>query len=259
MYEHVKRLAAVSFYSAPSDRRITPVQIPEHTELVELITGGRVFFEQDGTEAVFGRGAMFWHESGEWTVHRTPEEDPYRCAVFKFEVDLPCRPAGRVTVWKQPEAAVEFGAEMLAAFHEQRYDRQALTAYVYAALAWRALNAGPVVKALYPKPLRRILQYMEEHYTEMLSAEVLAAAGGVSRPYLFALFREHLHSSPHRWLLRKRLNRARLLLAGGEEPVKFIAAECGFESLEVFYRQFRQNVGIPPAEYRRRYRPYPVS
>ena len=104
-----------------------------------------------------------------------------------------------------------------------------------------------------------MVQYMEEHYTEMLSAEVLAAAGGVSRPYLFALFREHLHSSPHRWLLRKRLNRARLLLAGGEEPVKFIAAECGFESLEVFYRQFRQNVGIPPAEYRRRYRPYPVS
>ncbi len=255
MYNHVRKLASISTYAAPSDRKVTPIEIPPNTELVELLTGGKIFFEADGVEQTFQTGAIFWHRSGEYTICRTPPEDPYRCTVFRFEVETPQRPCPRVSLWESPDAALAFSEESLRLFHAGSSERSALTAYIYSALALQGMSrrSDPYEP---PRQMRAILDFIDRNFASPLTNEVIADHARISRPYLFTLFRKHFGETPHHYILKRRNNQAKLLLSGGDLPIKEIAAACGFESIEVFYRQFRRQNGLTPGEYRAKYSPY---
>ncbi len=257
MYDHLKRLISVSNYAAPHDRPITPVQIPENNELVEFITAGKVFFSWQDEERTFERGTLFWHHPGEYTVHRTPSDAPYRCTVFRFEVSAPRRPGERVGVWENTGEALDFADTAFREFHAGSARLDAFAAYIYSTLAWHV--TAPRRQPLTPRPkvLKSAQNFLEAHLAEPLSTLDAAQASGVSLPYLFTLFRKHLGTSPHQYLLRLRLDKARLLLADAAVPIKEVAAACGFDSLEVFYRQFRRDARMTPAEYRRKYAAYP--
>ncbi|MGE4564729.1 MAG: helix-turn-helix domain-containing protein [Victivallaceae bacterium] len=255
MYNHVRKLISISTYAAPSDRKVTPVQIPSGVELVELLTGGKIFFEVDGVERIFQTGAIFWHRAGEYTICRTPPENPYRCTVFRFEVDSLSRPCPRVSLWSSPDAALTFSEEALHLFHAGSAERAALTAYIYSAIALQGMSRRSEPHEL-PRNMRAALDYIERNFASPLTNEAIAGYAQISRPYLFTLFQKHFGQSPHRYLLKLRNNQAKLMLSGGDLPIKEIAAACGFESLEVFYRQFRRQTGLTPGEYRVKYSPY---
>ncbi|MCP3968208.1 MAG: helix-turn-helix domain-containing protein [Lentisphaerae bacterium] len=70
------------------------------------------------------------------------------------------------------------------------------------------------------------------------------------------MFKKHLNSSPHRYLVDRRLSHSRSLLAGSGKSIKEIAFECGFDALENFYRSFKSSQSLTPAEYRRKYTAY---
>lgn len=256
MYEHVKELSVIASYSAPADAKVTPVTIPENHELIELLTGGKVFFEVNGETKCFERGTVFWHNAGEQTIFRTIPEAPYRCIVFRFVVSSQNRPCERVSVWKSPDAAAEFAVECLKIFHAGVADKAAFSAYVYSTLAWNAVSHSINTQSDYPKQLQQALDYIGKNYASNITAEDIASAAGVSRPYLFSLFKKHFSESPYQHILQQRMAKAKVLLAGGTIPIKEIAMTCGFDSIEVFYRQFRHFAKIPPAEYRKQYSPY---
>ena len=256
MFDHARQLTGVLYYEAPAGRTIRPVQIKPGTECVELISGGEVFFSVDGAERRFGKGAVFWHRGGEFTVHRYPAGHPYRCYVFRFAVRGGCsRPGPRVAVWEPGEEAAAFGAEMFAAFHSGTEDLDVLGNYIYAALAYHALRPPEAAPSGLPPPLRAAIAFLDREMTANPTVTEAAHAAGVSAPYLYALFRTHLRESPHRYLLRQRVELAKLRLAGSRRTIKEIASECGFESLEVFYRRFRDFTGETPARYRAKYAP----
>lgn len=77
-------LVGVGIFLAPPGREIRPVMTDEGQELLEIITGGRVFFESEEGVREYERGTIFWHIEGEYTVFRTPPEDPYRCISIRF-------------------------------------------------------------------------------------------------------------------------------------------------------------------------------
>ena len=122
MQEHAANLRSIGYFAAPYGKTVTPVTIPPETELVELICDGKIFFEIEGTRRTFGKGAMFWHVSGEKTIWDTPAEDPYRCFVFVFETHPPKRIVPRVSIWDSPDEAVDFSARMFKIFHEKEFD-----------------------------------------------------------------------------------------------------------------------------------------
>jgi AraC-like DNA-binding protein len=255
----LKELKQVAFYMAPDDARVTPVQIPENVELVELITGGEVFFEVDGEEKTFGKGTIFWHQAGEQTIWRTTPESPYRCAVFLFLVSDLDRPVPRVSFWNaDTDADIDrFASECISLFHTQELDTDVLSLYIYSTLLRHAMAEGDSTsRRNNPEPLDRALAYIHHHIGEKFSIAVLAKNSRVSQPQLFKLFQTHMGITPHRYILSQQLARARTMLAGTPLPIKEIASECGFESLEVFYRRFRCESGMPPGEYRRKYLPY---
>lgn len=256
MFEHVRHLAGVFYYEAPAGRTVRPVRIKPGTECVELLSGGEVLFTADGAERRFGKGAIFWHQSGDFTVHRYPPDRPYRCYVFRFAVrDGFRRPGPRVSVWEPGEDAAAFGAAMFTAFHSETERRDVLCNCIYATLAYHALRPPEAAPSGLPPPLRAAIAFLDRNLTASPTVAETAAAAGVSAPYLYALFRAHLRESPHRYLLRQRVELAKLQLAGSRTSIKEIASECGFESLEVFYRRFRAFTGETPARYRDRYAP----
>ena len=100
--------------------------------------------------------------------------------------------------------------------------------------------------------LQRARDLIDAHYTEPLDLEELARAANFSRYHFLRAFRRAFHATPYEYLTRKRVERAKELLAGGELTVTEICLEVGFESLGSFSTLFHRIVGWSPSIYRAR-------
>ncbi|MFW5845901.1 MAG: helix-turn-helix domain-containing protein, partial [Planctomycetota bacterium] len=73
---------------------------------------------------------------------------------------------------------------------------------------------------------------------------------GLSRTSLFRLFRDHLGTSPGRYLQERRLRRACRLLREGRMEIGAIAAQLGYSSSAAFGAAFKTATGMSPGDYR---------
>jgi AraC family transcriptional regulator len=87
--------------------------------------------------------------------------------------------------------------------------------------------------------------------SERLSVTELAAALGLSVGFLTLAFRGALGTTPHRWLLERRLARARAQLAATAKPIAAIAGACGFADQAHLTRHMQATFGVTPGAYRR--------
>jgi AraC family transcriptional regulator len=106
------------------------------------------------------------------------------------------------------------------------------------------------VSALPRHILRRVIERMRTLDTE-LSLQVLAKESGYSRVHFVRMFRAATGYTPHNYLLKLRVDRARELLATPTLSLTDIALECGFSSHSHLSRVFRQVLGATPSQYRR--------
>lgn len=105
--------------------------------------------------------------------------------------------------------------------------------------------------ALSPRQERAIVEHIEGHLAETLDLKGLGAAVGLS-PCLFARqFRKSFGKPPHAYVMARRLDRARRLLARGSLPIKAVAADCGFSDQAHLTRLFATAYGQTPAAFRR--------
>lgn len=79
----------------------------------------------------------------------------------------------------------------------------------------------------------------------------LSSLTGLSPSQMRRLFRDHLGTSPHQWLVRERLMLAQALLVESAAPIPEIAERCGFCDVYHLGREFKRVVGISPAAWRR--------
>ena len=98
----------------------------------------------------------------------------------------------------------------------------------------------------------RVRDLMDRDYAEPLDVPALARIAHVSPRHLIRTFRATFGESPHRYLQRRRVERAMFLLRSGDRSVTEICMEVGFTSLGTFSRTFREIVGESPSAYRRR-------
>lgn len=248
------RLIRAGHWQCQAVSEVTPSWIPEKRQFVEILTGGKLRFDVDGEERIFTRGTVFWHQYGEHTICKTFPEDPYSCLVLHFQVPENERPGPRISVWENPDEAVSFAEGCRRAFHSGSADLEALSAFAYATIRWKALVSGGKVPVEYPEALLKATDYIRLHLGEALTPDLLSSVAGISRPYLFTLFRKYYGKAPLHYVQEQRIIHARVLLtSGSSSAIKEIAQDCGFKDLEVFYRQFRKQVGFTPAQYRRKY------
>lgn len=100
--------------------------------------------------------------------------------------------------------------------------------------------------------LQRARDLIDAHYDRALDLDQLAATAHFSRYHFLRAFRRAFHATPHEYLTRKRIERAKELLAQSELTVTEICFEVGFESLASFSTLFHKMVGWAPSIYRAR-------
>src|SRR6266852_6440785 len=98
--------------------------------------------------------------------------------------------------------------------------------------------------------LRRVAQYVQDNLHRELRLAELSDLVHMS-PYHFArLFKGSSGVSPHRFLVQRRIERARALLAAQTLPIAEIARSVGFRTPSHFATTFRRVTGITPSVYR---------
>jgi transcriptional regulator GlxA family with amidase domain len=93
---------------------------------------------------------------------------------------------------------------------------------------------------------------MDRDYAKPLDIPCLARIANVSEAHFIRTFRATFGETPHRYLQRRRVERAMFLLRATDRSVTDICLDVGFTSLGTFSRNFREIVGEGPAVYRQR-------
>ena len=101
------------------------------------------------------------------------------------------------------------------------------------------------------RKLCQVRDLMRECLDEPLTLADLSLEADLSAWHLLRTFREAFGETPHAFLTRMRLQRARDLLTVSCRPVTEICFDVGFTSLGSFSTLFRKEVGMSPVEYRR--------
>lgn len=108
-----------------------------------------------------------------------------------------------------------------------------------------------------PALLRRLLRAkdrMDQASEEEWPVERLASVSGVSEAHFARSFKDAFGIPPHRYLLTRRIERAKALLRDTDQPIIDIAFQTGWSSLGTFGRVFKDVTGESPSELRDRER-----
>ena len=96
-----------------------------------------------------------------------------------------------------------------------------------------------------------IRQYLEKHYFEPLTLDIIAAAVGMDRYSLCRFYREARGRSVMDELRLIRLKKAKRMLRYSNDSVERIGRVCGFDTPSYFIKRFREEVGCTPLSYRK--------
>ncbi|MBR2048185.1 MAG: helix-turn-helix domain-containing protein [Oscillospiraceae bacterium] len=94
----------------------------------------------------------------------------------------------------------------------------------------------------------RVLSYINDHYREELSLDLLANRFFISKYHLSREFNRLVGTSVYRYIIQKRLVMAKQMLSEGISSSEAYQ-QCGFGDYSSFYRAFRAEYGISPKEY----------
>jgi AraC family transcriptional regulator len=99
--------------------------------------------------------------------------------------------------------------------------------------------------------LNRVLEYVDANLGKNITLSELAGIVNMSLYYFAVLFRQSTGLSPHRYVLNRRVERAKQLLRDPRLSVLDVSINVGFEHQNNFARAFRRVIGISPTQFRR--------
>jgi AraC family transcriptional regulator len=98
---------------------------------------------------------------------------------------------------------------------------------------------------------RRVLDFIEEHLAEDISLSTLAGLVRLSPFHFLRSFKQSFGEPPHRYWTRRRIERAKSLLANPRASITEIAFDVGFSGTSAFSATFHRITGQTPSDYRR--------
>ena len=96
-----------------------------------------------------------------------------------------------------------------------------------------------------------VTEHIDTHLTETITVADLAACAGLSEAHFARAFKQTVGMAPHRFVIERRLERGKRMLADTEDSIAQIAADCGFADQAHFSRAFSQAFGVSPSALRK--------
>jgi transcriptional regulator GlxA family with amidase domain len=104
---------------------------------------------------------------------------------------------------------------------------------------------------LAPAALRRVREYIDGRLDDDISLDALAAVAELSRCHFARAFKQSVGTSPHAYVMQRRLERAERLLAETDLSLCQVALDSGFSDQSHFSSCFRRSFGEIPRSFRR--------
>lgn len=102
--------------------------------------------------------------------------------------------------------------------------------------------------------IRMAIQYIQEHYSENLPVNELAARFDMSPNYFSSVFKKEMNQSAVNYITEYRVQKAREYLETSDWSVVEIARKVGYEDNQYFFRVFKKYAGQTPLQYRQTFR-----
>jgi AraC family transcriptional regulator len=104
---------------------------------------------------------------------------------------------------------------------------------------------------LAPWQIRRLTTHIEANLDATIRIKDLATALKLSSSHFHRAFRKNFDDSPHRYVMRRRVERAQGMMLTTDASLTQIAVDCGLADQAHFNRLFRRFVGETPSAWRR--------
>jgi AraC family transcriptional regulator len=97
---------------------------------------------------------------------------------------------------------------------------------------------------------RRVLEYIEANLSNAVTLSRLSEVAGLSLHYFARMFKHTLVVTPYRYVVERRLERAKMMLRGTKATIVEVSLALGFDSQSHFTNTFRRMAGTTPAQFR---------
>ncbi|HYV73956.1 MAG TPA: helix-turn-helix domain-containing protein [Candidatus Binatia bacterium] len=145
-------------------------------------------------------------------------------------------------------------AERIAGFTSGRLFldsiEQAIAAALVDAYAGQNRSVRELRGGLGPARLRLVKELVHAKMEDELTLAEMAKSAELSPAHFSRMFRKSTGETPHQFVLRQRVERAKEMLREAEMRVLDVAVACGFKTQQHFARVFRRICGASPTEYR---------
>jgi AraC family transcriptional regulator len=168
------------------------------------------------------------------------------------EVEL--RPSRKFGDPRLRALAAAVNAEMIAGFPSGRLFLDSVEQAIAVALvnghAIRHRPAQIYRGGLGSARLRRVKELIHAKLEDDLSLDEMAQSVGLSTAHFARMFRKSTGETPHQFVLRQRVERAKAMLRATDGRVLDVAVACGFKTQQHFAQVFHNVYGVSPTEYR---------
>ncbi|GHT43971.1 transcriptional regulator [Bacteroidia bacterium] len=118
----------------------------------------------------------------------------------------------------------------------------------------RFLEKATLKQEVADKRVKKTLRYIRENIDKNIHISDLAALCGLNHDHFTRLFKKEMQCTPSQYIMRKKIEKAQLLLVSGEESMKDIAYRLSFEDVSHFYNTFKKVTGTLPIAYKNQYK-----
>ena len=98
--------------------------------------------------------------------------------------------------------------------------------------------------------IQKVMSFIRKNLDKKLDINTLAEMSYLSKDHFIRVFKKESGETPMNYIISRKLERAMLILATEDTPVKTIAFNLGFEDHSYFNRLFKSRLGITPQQYR---------
>jgi len=118
----------------------------------------------------------------------------------------------------------------------------------------RFLNNASLKQDISDIRITKALRYIHENVEKDIYVEELSAICYLNKDYFTRLFKKEMHCTPMQYLMRKRIEKAQLLLLIGRKSIKDIAYDLSFNNIPHFSWSFKKITGVSPSDFVSQYR-----